>query len=171
MSLYLEVVFLKWNKSQLVRLSIPSFTYEESVKLDSDFIQRVPNLLDVKNIEVKGRGHYYDETENLHLQVSVKGVMVVPCARSLEPVDYVFETEGEIDYCFSEQLSDEWIVVKNNTIDTKEFIEELVMLEVPMRVVKEGSTLNRSGKGWEVKSENEVGIDPRLEKLKDFFKE
>ena len=51
-----------------------------------------------------------------------------------------------------------------------ELIKEIISLEVPIRVVKEGAELKKSGKGWEVKGENEVGIDPRFEKLKELFK-
>jgi uncharacterized protein len=96
--------------------------------------------------------------------------MVVPCARSLEPVDYPFVTESEVDFSFSESLNEECIVVTGNVIDILPYVEELISLEVPIRVVKEGAVLKQSGKGWEVKGEDEVGIDPRFEKLKDFFK-
>ena len=44
-----------------------------------------------------------------------------------------------------------------------------------MRVVKEGATLKTSGTGWKVLNENEEKdedyIDPRLAKLKDYFKD
>ena len=56
------------------------------------------------------------------------------------------------------------------TISNNELIKEIISLEVPIRVVKEGAELKKSGKGWEVKGENEVGIDPRFEKLKELFK-
>jgi uncharacterized protein len=52
------------------------------------------------------------------------------------------------------------------------------MMAVPMRVVKEGAELQREGKGWKVLDETELDqddeenpIDPRLAKLKDYFKD
>ena len=50
-------------------------------------------------------------------------------------------------------------------------------MDVPMRVVKTGATLKTEGKGWKVLNENEMQekdedyIDPRLAKLKDYFKD
>ena len=161
---------MKWSKSQLARLDIPNFTFHESIVLDSNFIESIPNLLDIKDLVLQGKGHYLDELDTLRIEFTLKGIMVVPCARSLEPVDYLFESVDEAEYSFSESQNEECIIVKGNIIDMDELIKEIISLEVPIRVVKEGAELKKSGKGWEVKGENEVGIDPRFEKLKELFK-
>ena len=49
-------------------------------------------------------------------------------------------------------------------------------MDVPMRVVKDGATLKTEGNGWKVLNEKDEGkdedyIDPRLAKLKDYFKD
>ena len=161
---------MKWSKSQLARLDIPNFTFHESIVLDSNFIESIPNLLDIKDLVLEGKGHYLDELDTLRIEFKLKGIMVVPCARSLEPVDYHFESVNDAEYSFSESQNEECIIVKGNIIDMDELIKEIISLEVPIRVVKEGAELKKSGKGWEVKGENEVGIDPRFEKLKELFK-
>lgn len=161
---------MKWSKSQLARLDIPNFTFHESIVLDSNFIESIPNLLDIKDLVLQGKGHYLDELDTLRIEFTLKGIMVVPCARSLEPVDYHFESVNDAEYSFSESQNEECIIVKGNVIDMDELIKEIISLEVPIRVVKEGAELKKSGKGWEVKGENEVGIDPRFEKLKELFK-
>ena len=161
---------MKWSKSQLARLDIPNFTFHESIVLDSNFIESIPNLLDIKDLVLQGKGHYLGELDTLRIEFTLKGIMVVPCARSLEPVDYHFESVNDAEYSFSESQNEECIIVKGNVIDMDELIKEIISLEVPIRVVKEGAELKKSGKGWEVKGENEVGIDPRFEKLKELFK-
>ncbi len=50
------------------------------------------------------------------------------------------------------------------------------MLEVPMRVVKEDANIKSEGKGWKIldsstSEKDEEYIDPRLAKLKDYFKD
>jgi len=49
------------------------------------------------------------------------------------------------------------------------------MLEVPMRVVKDDANIKESGKGWKIldgqEDNDEEYIDPRLAKLKDYFKQ
>lgn len=53
---------------------------------------------------------------------------------------------------------------------------ENIMLEVPMRVVKDDARIKSEGKGWKIldssaSDKNEEYIDPRLAKLKDYFKD
>ena len=54
---------------------------------------------------------------------------------------------------------------------------ENIMLEVPMRVVKDDANIKSEGKGWRIldnsasDTNDEDYIDPRLAKLKDYFKD
>ena len=61
-------------------------------------------------------------------------------------------------------------------MDLTPVIFQEIMLDVPMRVVKDGATLKTEGNGWKVLNEEEEHededyIDPRLAKLKDYFKD
>jgi uncharacterized protein len=153
----------------------PDFNFNETVKFDPELIKSVRTLLDLKNIQIVGQCHYDSSLELLHINLNIQGTMVVPCARSLEPVDYPFSSDAEIDYCFNNENSNEdIIVVKGNEIDTTPLVWELIYLDIPMRVVKEGASLPKKGEGWEVKDsvdEEEQKIDPRLASLKNYFKQ
>jgi uncharacterized protein len=143
-SLYVEVVFLKWSKSQLARLDIPNFTFHESIVLDSNFIESIPNLLDLKDVVVEGKGHYLDELDTLRLEIKIKGIMVVPCARSLEPVDYLFESVDEAEYSFRESQNDECIIVKGNVIDITDLVKEIISLETLSFVLNYSSAVKNT---------------------------
>jgi uncharacterized metal-binding protein YceD (DUF177 family) len=68
------------------------------------------------------------------------------------------------------------VEVKRDKVELTPIVISEIMMEVPMRVVKEGATLKNSGNGWKVLSEEDAKqdedyIDPRLAKLKDYFKD
>ena len=65
---------------------------------------------------------------------------------------------------------------KENMQKKIRFEFENIMLEVPMRVVKDDARIKSEGKGWKIldssaSDKNEEYIDPRLAKLKDYFKQ
>ena len=66
--------------------------------------------------------------------------------------------------------------MKKDIVDLTPVVFENIMLEVPMRVVKEDANIKSEGKGWKIldsstSEKDEEYIDPRLAKLKDYFKD
>lgn len=103
--------------------------------------------------------------------------MILPCAVSLEDVDYPFEIDSTAIFAFYKPQDDEDVIeVKRDTVELTPVIFQEIMMDVPMRVVKDGATLKTKGNGWKVlneedEREDEDYIDPRLAKLKDYFKD
>ena len=84
---------------------------------------------------------------------------------------------SSVTFAFYKPQDDEDVIeVKRDTVDLTPVIFQEIMLDVPMRVVKDGATLKTEGNGWKVLNEEEEHededyIDPRLAKLKDYFKD
>lgn len=63
---------------------------------------------------------------------------------------------------------------KGDIVELYPVLFQLIMMEIPYKVVKEGLTDYPKGKGWEVVREEDLiaskekAIDPRLAKLRDF---
>ena len=81
-------------------------------------------------------------------------------------------------FAFYKPDEDEDVVeARKNVADLTSVIFQEIMMAIPMRVVKEGAKMKTSGLGWKVMDESEVvakeedTIDPRLAKLKDYFKD
>ncbi len=166
---------MKWLKSWLVQQLNGKFTFSEEITFDPSLIKSTNYLLGLKDVHISGDGFYDRQYELLMLHILIKGVMIVPCALSLEPVDYIFETTADLKYSFNQtQQDDEIIVVKGLEIDIIPVVWELISLEIPFKVIKTGATIQSKGEGWEVKSEtiksNDTPVDPRLAKLNDYFK-
>ena len=81
-------------------------------------------------------------------------------------------------FAFYKPEDDEDVVeARKDVADLTSVIFQEIMMAIPMRVVKEGAKMKTSGSGWKVMDESEVvakeedTIDPRLAKLKDYFKD
>ena len=112
---------------------------DESFYKDSD-------VRDLKNLHIEGTItiNYEDEVV---LNLNLKGIMILPCAISLEDVSYNFESNIE------ENLGkfDEIIKNNKNSLEISHILWENIVLEIPLRVVKEGvKPTNTSGDGWEL---------------------
>ena len=127
------------------------------------------DLLKLEDVKVVGE-LFKNSLGNIELNVDVYGVMVLPCAITLKPVDYPFSLtiSGEID----ELMEDLEENKRNfqNTIDILPIIWENILMEIPMRVVsKDANTSNLKGDGWEFITEERKKTNPELEKLKDLL--
>lgn len=82
--------------------------------------------------------------ENIELHLNVSGEFIIPCAVTLDDVIVPFNTfiEEEID---QNKLNDEFF------LDLLDVLWENIVLEIPVRVVKEGvKSEDLHGEGWEL---------------------
>ena len=130
---------------------------DKEVKVDLDY-KFLPSeltgtdLLDCK-CSVKGEISKSSLGE-ITLNLLVNGVMVLPCAITLKPVDYPFniEIEGTID-----ELLEKNTKKCVNTLDIFPIIWENILMEIPMRVVsEEAKDIKLSGDGWKLVTEEET---------------
>lgn len=82
--------------------------------------------------------------ENIELHLNVSGEFIIPCAVTLDDVIVPFNTliEEEIN---QNKLNDEFF------LDLLDVLWENIVLEIPVRVVKEGvKSEDLHGEGWEL---------------------
>ena len=104
------------------------------------------------NVKVKGyiRRNSLDE---FVININIIGTMVLTCAITLKDVNYDFNIE--IDDILDRILEENDKKIQN-TIDIFPIIWENILLEVPMKVVSEGATLEKTeGDGWKLITEDE----------------
>ncbi len=153
---------MKWTKRELENKNPNSFSYEEDIDFSNETFPKELNVNSIKNVHVRSSAKYDSYLESLSLEVNITGTMVIPCARTLEPIDYHFETNENVIYSFQDCDFDA-IIINGNIIDTFEFIRDCVITSVPLAVYKEGTTSIQ-------KQESNDEIDPRFAKLKDLIK-
>ena len=100
-------------------------------------------IIRLEDVSVHGKAiiNYEDEIE---LDLDLSGKMYLPCAISLEEVKVPFATKIE-------EIIGENNINNNFYLDLSDILWENIVLEIPIKVVKEGVHLETSsGKGWSV---------------------
>lgn len=103
-------------------------------------------IIRLEDVSVHGKAiiNYEDEIE---LNLDLSGKMYLPCAISLEEVEVPFTTKIE-------EIIEENNINGNFYLDLSDILWENIVLEIPIKVVKEGVHLETSsGKGWSVEED------------------
>lgn len=157
-----DIIRLNNNIERIISINETySFTLDELKGTD---------LLKLDDVKVEGE-LFKNSLGNIELNVDVEGVMVLPCALTLKPVDYPFAItiSGEIEELM--ENFDENRRNFKNTIDILPIIWENILMEIPMRVVSEearNKDMNMSGDGWKFVTEEEETKSP-LSELMDML--
>ena len=121
---------------------------DEDFTIEDSFIENT-EIRSLKDLHISGIVEI-DYDDNVNLELYLSGTMVLPCAVTLEDVDYKFESNIEENIGKFEE-----IFKKNkNSLEISDILWENIVLEIPIRVVSESAEpSNTSGDGWELISE------------------
>lgn len=159
----MNVDITKLNSNYVNALPV-SFTYsfsEEELK-GTDLIK-----LDAIKIE----GEIKTSHDDYEVLLEVSGTMVLPCAITLEPVEYPFIVQ--IDEYFNEFMEESLENGKKieNKLDIFPIIWENILMEIPTKVVSEKAKNSKlEGNGWKLITEEEEMKNHAFEKLNDLLK-
>ena len=161
---------MKWNLNYIQKYAKPSFKFNEKIKFEKNLITKITGLYNLENIEVEGVLRFLESTEHCFIEFNVKGIMKMKCALTNEDLDYEFNDSDSVTFSFSTSDSDyEIILAKGNTIDLTPFVWQLIVVNVPLKVVKKDIKLENN---INLNTKNDIKedkIDPRLECLKNYF--
>jgi len=174
---------MKWVIHQLSKYREKGLTLDEYVNLDN-VKERNQDVREISPVHVKGHCTFGAAQMTCHFHLS--GTLILPCAGTWEDVEYPFEIESEEVFNWSEtaianaQAYDNFHVVEGDVINVDPVLEELVLLEIPLQVYKEGADQFRheGGAGWsyttdeeleDTKDNDEPKLDPRLADLAKYF--
>lgn len=154
------------------------FTFDEEVDV-SELENMNNDIRRIKPVHVQGQCDI--QGNEFIFSFSIKGEMILPCARTLVDVPYPFDIHATEIFSISEMYKedDEIHPVHGEVLDLKPYIEENILLEVPFRVFSDDPDASEkgvptAGKDWEVvtlEKQEEKPIDPRLEKLSSLLKD
>ena len=130
------------------------------------------DLLKLDDVKINGNISK-DSINEYTIDVDVEGVMVLPCAITLEPVDYPFNVKinGNLEEML-EEINENSKKIENS-IDIFPIIWENILMEIPMKVVSEkAKDIKLEGDGWRLVTEEDRGnINPEFQKLSQLFEE
>ncbi|SET30053.1 uncharacterized protein SAMN05216389_108134 [Oceanobacillus limi] len=155
------------------------FTFAD--KVDVSELETMNNdIRQIKPVDVQGECTVHGD--QFIFQFTIRGEMILPCARTLVDVTYPFDIRAREIFTTTSYLADgdqedEIHLIDGEVLDLTPYIKENILLEVPFRVFSDEADVQENflqkGNDWEVTSENtkEKKIDPRLKKLENLFKD
>ncbi len=122
-----------------------SLPINEDIQIPADMYEKM-GVLKMDTVSVNGIVSVnYDD--NIELNLHLKGSFVMPCAITGDEVNVPFE-------CQIEDEISENSLNNNFFLDLLDILWENIILEIPIRVIKEGAvTKHLKGDGWEVAGE------------------
>ena len=148
-----------------INLNLLPKVFDEDIIIPENFYKGT-SIKDLSKVKVVG-SIKYNVIDEVVIDLDVRGEMLLIDAITNEPIKYPFsikilENLAEIDAKYLEK--------SQNTLDIIEFLWENIVLEVPIRVTK-STGVSLHGDGWQLnEDENKDKIDPRFQKLDEFFK-
>lgn len=167
-------MLLKWTKTELLNKYDSKVTFNENLSFEPEAFINNKRLRGLENVHVSGEGYYIADLDIFEVDMEVSGLMITPCAITNEDIEYPFEFDSHLEFCFSETDDVDAYEVKNDVVELIPVIFQLINLEVPLKATLSGDVKYPHGKGWRIISEEDLKaskkdeIDPRLAKLKDF---
>lgn len=121
---------MKWSVQQLEKLTTSIYNFDFSLDFSED-IKTVEDILGIEEVKVSGTIEKI-QTGTYRFKYKMYVPLVLQCALTLDPVDYVMEYE--YDQVFSVLEEDDYFLIENNTVDMKNVIWTNILVEKPISV-------------------------------------
>lgn len=165
---------MKWSRLEILQAKNQTITFDDKIDFEPAVFAKMHQIRGLHDVTVSGNVHYDASSERVYADLDIEGVMIVPCSITLEDVEYDFHTKSLEVFSFDKCEDGDIHEVKGDVVELLPVIFQLILMEVPLKVVKEGLKQYPKGEGWEVVKEEDYEsaqkdeIDPRLAKLKEF---
>lgn len=136
--------------------------FEETLKFNKEDLAKA-EIIDIKNCNIKGTLKKYDE-DLYEINLNVNGTMILECSISLEETEYNFNINLSRSFDLDGK-TEENLKINGNMLDIFPFIWENIVLEKPLRIVKENNKGVTSGEGWSLTDETTIKENTQLNEL------
>lgn len=149
----------------LINNTVNSIDIDKSLEIPKEYYEKT----DIRRLsEIKINGNIKEIGEDVfNLELNVKGEMILPCALSLEDVEFPFEINIDENVGFDDDFEKNYKIV-SNTLDILPILWENIVLEIPSRVVKDNAKIKTEGDGWCLTSEEDLKNN-KLSDLKELL--
>lgn len=157
---------MKIDLLPLINNRVDIIEIDEQIEIPEEYYKDT-DIRKLSKIDVKGSiDDLGDNIFNLKIQIS--GMMVLPCALSLEDVEYPFEIFIDQNVGEGEEFEENY-KINANILDILPLLWENIVLEKPNKVVKPNVKIKTEGDGWsltDIKEESNNQLS-ELKKLLD----
>ena len=146
---------MKWSLQQLLKINKFPHYFEETLDLSKE-IEDIEDIYEIGPVNITGSINRLDhETYQFVYRIQVK--LVLQCALTLDPVEYLFEED--YDEIYSTQESDDYILIEKNTIDTYQMAWSNIIIDKPINVTRPDAYEVLKSRGISLEEEFELDAD------------
>ena len=80
---------MKWSRNELLKASHKVISFDESLSFPKEALANFPQIRSLQEVNVSGDLHYEPREERVYVHLEIDGIMVVPCAITMEDVEYI----------------------------------------------------------------------------------
>ena len=149
---------MKWTLGQLAKMEKPiNVNYELDL---SSSLDKMPDVKAISMVKISGMGYELGFDEYV-FSLDIKCVLTMTCAISLE--DVLYPLDIHTDEIFKTENNDgDDVNLVTNVVDLDSVILSNIIMQIPMKVVKEGASYKDS-------DEKEEYINPAFAGLKKYL--
>lgn len=137
---------MKIDLTNILTNLVSAININEQINVDDNLLKQ-SNIKKLENTYFKGR-IFKDYEDNLVLEGTIQGIMILPDDITLEDVNYEFKTDI---YEYIEQVFE----IDKNSIDIFDYLYQNILVEVPLKVRGNNDNITLKGDGWQLITEEE----------------
>lgn len=163
---------MRWQRRELAVLKVIELNQE--LHIAPSLFASYPLLNDLKEVWVSGKIKYDDRQDLIYIDLVIEGTMICPCALTNEDVEHDFETDYSDVFSFNHSEDYGACLLEGDELDLMPVIEDVILQEIPLKVVKKDKIDYPKGNGWQVTTEADYArqkseeTDSRLAILKNY---
>ncbi len=169
---------MKYFITEILKNENTPFEINETADF-SALISRHHEIRKISPVNVTGTGEL--SGEEVVFKLKIKCDIILPCALTLDDVNYHMDIETTEYFTFKANAQEEdydydMNIVKGQVIELAPIVWQNIIVNIPLRVVSDNAyeKIQKQGKNWQIVDENsgnnEDKIDPRFSVLKDLLK-
>lgn len=128
---------MKWSLQQLNKFYNQNYSFEDSFDFTEE-IENISDILGISEVKVIGKIHVL-ELNTFSFDLNIKCKLILEDARTLDPVDFDIDLDVTETYSVEGKGDDDIRVIETNTVELRPAVWENILLEKPIRIVKEES--------------------------------
>ena len=142
---------MKWSLQQLKKIN--RFPYAFSTTFDlSALVEVREDVYGVNPVNVSGNITRIDD-ETYQFDFNIDCVLSMACSLTLDPVDY--HMNEDFSEVYSTKDNEDWYKIEKNTIDLFEMVWSNVIMNLPIRVVREDAYEILASRGITLEQDNQ----------------
>ncbi|HHX00888.1 MAG TPA: hypothetical protein GX740_06265 [Acholeplasmataceae bacterium] len=126
---------MKWSLQQLNKFINQDYSFDATFDFTEE-IKNIDDILGISETKVHGKLDVLD-LGKFRFELNIKCTLILEDARTLDPVDFLIDLDVVETYSVEDYGDDDAIIIETNTVDLRPVIWEHILLQKPIRFVKE----------------------------------